>query len=61
MKNPSNILTSFDDHLNKKYGQKGTSTRETYEKGYEVLKTGVLSQILQEDQQHLEKLAQKPD
>jgi HTH-type transcriptional regulator/antitoxin HipB len=44
MKNPPNNLTSFDDHLNQKYGQKGTATREVYEQGYEAFKIGVLIQ-----------------
>lgn len=44
MKNLPNNLTSFDDHLNQKYGQKGTTTREAYEQGYEAFKIGVLIQ-----------------
>ncbi|GAB4051411.1 helix-turn-helix domain-containing protein [Spirosoma litoris] len=44
MKNPLDNLTSFDDHLNQKYGQKGTATREAYEQGYEAFKIGVLIQ-----------------
>ena len=44
MKNPPNNLTSFEEHLNQKYGSKGTATREVYEQSYEAFKIGVLIQ-----------------
>ena len=31
MEKTKNKLTSFTDHLDKQYGQKGTTTREVYE------------------------------
>lgn len=44
MKKLSNNLTSWDDHLDKKYGKQGTSTREKYEQDFEAFKIGVLIQ-----------------
>jgi DNA-binding XRE family transcriptional regulator len=37
-------LTSWDDHLDKKYGKIGTPTREKYEQEFEAFKIGVLIQ-----------------
>ena len=36
-------LTSWDDHLEKKYGKKETSAREKYEEEFEAFKIGVSS------------------
>jgi len=44
MKKPNNNLTSWDDHLDKKYGKPGTPTREKYEEEFETYKIGVLIQ-----------------
>jgi HTH-type transcriptional regulator/antitoxin HipB len=45
MKNQKNKnLTSWDDHLNQKYGKIGTQTREKYEQEFESFKLGVLIQ-----------------
>jgi phage-related protein/DNA-binding XRE family transcriptional regulator len=38
------LLTSFDEHLDEKYGKKGTPTRNQYEAEYEAFKLGVLLQ-----------------
>ena len=38
----SRNITSWDDHLNKKYGSSGTETREVYEQGFETFKLGVI-------------------
>jgi len=35
-------LTFWEDHLDKKYGKKGTKTRTEYEEGFESFKIGVL-------------------
>jgi DNA-binding XRE family transcriptional regulator len=35
-------LTSWDDHLDKKYGKKGTQSRDKYEQGFETFKLGVM-------------------
>ncbi|MDH5769602.1 MAG: helix-turn-helix domain-containing protein [Nitrospirota bacterium] len=43
-KQSDNRLTSWDDHLDKKYGKPGTSTREKYEEEFESFKIGVLIQ-----------------
>ena len=39
-----NNLVSWDEHLDKKYGKKGTPTRDKYEEGFEAFKIGVLIQ-----------------
>ena len=53
-------LTSWDDHLNLKYGETGTQTREKYEQEFESFKLGVLIQEARK-QRHLtqEELALK--
>ena len=37
-----NNLTSWDDHIDKKYGVEGTKTREKYQQGFETFKLGVV-------------------
>lgn len=44
MEKLSNNLTSWDDHLNEKYGNPGTSSRDKYEEEFESFKIGVLIQ-----------------
>ena len=44
MKKLSNNLTSWDDHLDNKYGKPGTPTREKYVQEFEAFKIGVLIQ-----------------
>jgi HTH-type transcriptional regulator / antitoxin HipB len=53
-------LTSWEDHLNQKYGEIGTQTREKYEQEFESFKLGVLIQEARK-QRHLtqEELALK--
>ena len=53
-------LTSWDNHLNQKYGETGTQTREKYEQEFELFKLGVLIQEARK-QRHLtqEELALK--
>jgi len=51
-KQNDNRLTSWDDHLDKKYGKLGTSTREKYEEEFEAFKIGVLIQEARK-KQHL--------
>lgn len=60
MKKLQNNLTSWDDHLDKKYGAAGTTTREKYEQNFEAFKIGVLIQEARK-KQHLtqEQLAKK--
>jgi HTH-type transcriptional regulator / antitoxin HipB len=43
-------LTSFDDHLKKQYGKRGTLKREIYEQEFEAFKLGVLIQEMREKQ-----------
>jgi HTH-type transcriptional regulator/antitoxin HipB len=38
------LLTSFDEHLDEKYGKKGSPTRNQYDAEYEAFKLGVLLQ-----------------
>ena len=35
-------LTSWDEHINQKYGKQGISSRDDYEQGFEAFKIGVL-------------------
>ena len=43
MKNQKNKnLTSWDDHLDEKYGKAGTPTRDKYEQGFESFKSDVV-------------------
>ena len=61
MKNQKNKnLTFWDDHLDQKYGEIGTQTREKYEQEFESFKLGVLIQEARK-QRHLtqEELALK--
>jgi len=51
-KQNDNRLTSWDDHLDKKYGKLWTSTREKYEEEFEAFKIGVLIQEARK-KQHL--------
>lgn len=43
-------LTSFDNHLDKEYGKRGTKKREKFEEGFEAFKLGVMLQELRKDQ-----------
>ena len=51
-KQNDNRLTSWDDHLDKKYGKMGTQTRDKYEEEFEAFKIGVLIQEARK-KQHL--------
>jgi HTH-type transcriptional regulator/antitoxin HipB len=56
----NNNLTSFADHLDEKYGKKGTNKRALFEEGFEVFKLGVMIQELRKEQGLTqEELAQK--
>jgi len=35
-------ITMWEDHLDKKYGKKGTKTRNEYEESFETFKIGIL-------------------
>jgi HTH-type transcriptional regulator / antitoxin HipB len=51
MKNIRNKnLTSFVDHLDKKYGKRGTAKREAYEQEFETFRLGVLIQEMRQKQ-----------
>jgi len=45
-KTENNDLTSFSDHLNQQYGERGTEEREVFEQGFEAFKLGVMLQEL---------------
>jgi len=51
-KQNDNRLTSWNDHLDKKYGKLGSPTREKYEEEFEAFKIGVLIQEARK-KQHL--------
>jgi len=61
MKNQNNSnLTSWDDHLDKKYGKIGTPSRDKYEEEFEAFKIGVLIQEARKRQHMTQKeLAEK--
>jgi len=60
MKKESKSITYWDDHLDKKYGKPGTSTREKYEQEFEAFKLGVLIQEARRKQNLTQKqLAEK--
>lgn len=47
-----NEIVNWDDHLDIKYGKKGTPNREKYAEGFEAFKIGVLIQEARK-KQHL--------
>ncbi len=47
-----NEIVNWDDHLDSKYGRKGTPNREKYAEGFEAFKIGVLIQEARK-KQHL--------
>ena len=49
MEKTKNKMTSFTDHLDKQYGQKGTATREVYGQEFETFKLGVMLQELRKE------------
>ena len=49
MKKTYKNLTSFADHLDSEYGNRGTETREKYEEGFEAFKLGVMLQELRKE------------
>lgn len=59
-KHNDNRLTSWDNHLDKKYGKTGTDSREKYEGEFEAFRIGVLIQEARK-KQHMtqEQLAKK--
>ena len=60
MKKGNNNLTSFADHLDAQYGEKGTETRNQYEEGFETFKIGALMLELRKEQgMTQEQLAEK--
>ncbi len=60
MEKLNNNLTSWDDHLDNKYGKPGTATREKYEQEFEAFKIGVLIQEARKKQNMTqEQLAEK--
>lgn len=55
-----NKIVDWDDHLDKKYGKRGTSTREKYAEEFEAFKIGVLIQEARKKQNLTqEELAQR--
>jgi len=48
-KTTNNNLTSFEDHLDQQYGNRGTPERERFEEGFEAFKLGVMIQELRKE------------
>ena len=44
-------ITSFDDHLDEKYGKVGTESRDKFQEEFETFKIGVLIQEARKKQQ----------
>jgi DNA-binding XRE family transcriptional regulator len=42
-------LTSFADHLNEQYGERGSLEREKFEEGFEAFKLGVMLQEMRKE------------
>ncbi len=60
MKKRNKNLTSFEEHLNSQYGERGVEARENYEQEYEAFKLGVMLQELRKEQgMTQEQLAEK--
>lgn len=60
MKKRNKNLTSFEEHLNSQYGERGVEERENYEQEYEAFKLGVMLQELRKEQgMTQEQLAEK--
>jgi len=49
MKKKVNKLTSFADHLDQQYGEKGTEERNRFEEGFEAFRLGVMLQELRKE------------
>lgn len=45
-----NEIKNWDDHLDEKYGRKGTDTRERFQEEFETFKIGVLIQEARKNQ-----------
>jgi len=48
-KKESKNLTSFNDHLDQQYGERGAPEREKFEEGFEAFKLGVMIQELRKE------------
>jgi DNA-binding XRE family transcriptional regulator len=59
-KEGNNKMVEWDEHLDEKYGKKGTATREKFEEDFEAFKIGVLIQEARKQRQMTqEELAEK--
>ena len=47
--NLSKNITSFDDHLDNKYGKFGSESRKVFEQGFETFKLGVILEEAREN------------
>ena len=53
-------IVDFDQHIEKQYGKRGTTKRETFEEGFEAYKLGIMLQEMRKNQGLTqEQLAQK--
>jgi DNA-binding XRE family transcriptional regulator len=59
-KKENSNLTSFEDHLNMQYGERGTNEREKFEEGFEAFKLGaMLLELRKENGMTQSQLAEK--
>ena len=52
----SKNVRSWKDHINKKYGEKGTESREKFEEEFETFRVGVLIQEARKKQKNFSKI-----
>jgi DNA-binding XRE family transcriptional regulator len=48
-KKKNNYITSFEDHLDRQYGKRGSTEREKFEEEFEAFKLGVMIQELRKE------------
>jgi HTH-type transcriptional regulator / antitoxin HipB len=48
MRSKKNKIVTFQEHLDREYGKRGTKRREKYEQSFEAFKLGVMLQQLRE-------------
>ena len=56
----TNNITSFEEHLDKQYGRRGTDRREEYERGSEAFRLGVMTSEAREQKKRVVKRSGRP-
>lgn len=58
--NKKSKIVTFEEHLDKEYGKRGTTRREKYQQGFEAFKLGIMLQELRKQKKMTqEQLAEK--